>query len=68
MITTNCPCGKELEWDVVDCLLDEVLPPYELTCSCCGAEYTLCLNIEILNPGDSHKKYPEDDPEEQEEA
>jgi len=62
-ITIECQCGKSIECDEYVSLYDESYTPYEITCSCCGAVYNLCIHIEFVKDGTPNKKFPDDDPE-----
>ena len=62
-INIECQCGKSIEYDETEFLYNEDYTPYEITCSCCGAVFNLCIHIEFVKDGDSKKKFPQDDPE-----
>jgi len=62
-IDIDCGCGKSIEHDEDINLYNEDYSPIETTCSCCGAEYRLCVHLEFVKDGDPSKKWPEDDPE-----
>jgi len=63
MISIDCQCGKTIDYEEDDCLFDESYSPHEITCSCCGAEYNLCIHIEFVKNGNLDKKFPDNDPE-----
>jgi hypothetical protein len=56
-IDIDCPCGESIEFDeYVDPLYNEDYTPIEIKCTCCGAEYKLCIHIEFVKNGDANKK------------
>ena len=62
-ISIECQCGKSIEYDKSEILFNEDYTPHEITCSCCGAVFILCIHIEFVDEGNPNKKFPEDDPE-----
>ena len=60
-ITIECRCGKSIEYDEDETLYDESYTPHELTCSCCGAVFNLCIHLEFVKDGDPNKLETEEE-------
>ena len=65
-IDIECGCGKNIEFHArQNPLYNEDYTPYEITCSCCGAIFNLCIHLKFVKDGNPGKKWPDDDPEEE---
>ena len=63
MIQISCECGKYIEYEADVTLYDDSYTPEKIVCSCCGAEFLLCIHVEYGKDGDPNKRWPEDDTE-----